>query len=122
MAAVAVLAFLLLVLAPGPAAQAGLTGVAVPGAVAASAVSADPSGVRPAADDAYMGSSPVVLRPPRDAGERSVPAGPLLFTPPYTPAIPPRPAPPAPVHGNAPPDAAHLPGDLGRAPPAASST
>ncbi|GAA1423172.1 hypothetical protein GCM10009601_25860 [Streptomyces thermospinosisporus] len=122
MAAVAALAFLLLILAPGAAASSAPAGSGAPGPPATYAPSADPSGARPAADEAYVGSSPVPLRPQRDAGERSVPAGPLLFTPPYTPVIPPRPAPPAPVHGNAPPDAAHLPGDLGRAPPTASST
>ncbi|WAX76692.1 hypothetical protein [Streptomyces sp. KMM 9044] len=64
----------------------------------------------------------VPLRPQRDAGERTVPAGHLLFTPAHTPRIPPRPARPAPAAGHAPPAAAHTPADLGRAPPGPSST
>ncbi|MCT7357211.1 hypothetical protein N4P33_34490, partial [Streptomyces sp. 15-116A] len=79
-------------------------------------------GTQPSADDTCVVAPPVLLRVPRDAGERSVPAAPLLFTPPYTPRVPPRPAAPVPVAGNAPPAAAHLPSDLGRAPPAPSST
>ena len=105
------------------------------GAAPASAVPAGPayfpaspdtptysSGTQPRSDEAYVAARTVLARPERDAGERDTAAGPLLFTPPYTPRVPPRPARPAPSAGHAPPAAAHVPADLGRAPPAASST
>ncbi|MGW3317536.1 hypothetical protein [Streptomyces fungicidicus] len=76
----------------------------------------------PHGDDAYVGARTLFSRPERDAGERTVPAGHLLFTAAHTPPVPPRPARPAPVAGHAPPAAAHVPSDLGRAPPPASST
>ncbi|MFE0318916.1 hypothetical protein ACFW05_22820, partial [Streptomyces albogriseolus] len=78
------------------------------------------SGTQPRSDEAYVAARTVLARPERDTGERDAAAGPLLFTPAYTPRVPPRPARPAP--GHAPPAAAHVPADLGRAPPAASST
>ncbi|MFC7511902.1 hypothetical protein ACFQV4_22485 [Streptomyces thermocarboxydus] len=77
---------------------------------------------RSRAREAYVAARTVLARPERDAGERGTAAGPLLFTPPYTPRVPPRPARPAPAAGHAPPAAAHVPADLGRAPPATSST
>ncbi len=77
---------------------------------------------RPYGDDAYVGARTLLVRPERDAGERTLPAGPQLFTAAHTPPVPPRPARPAPAAGHAPPAAAHVPSDLGRAPPAASST
>ncbi|MDT0401098.1 MULTISPECIES: hypothetical protein [Streptomyces] len=84
--------------------------------------SAYESDTRPYGDDAYVGSRTPHTRPERDAGERAVPAGHALFTAADTPRIPPRPARPAPAAGHAAPAAAHMPSDLGRAPPAASST
>ncbi|MEF9907942.1 hypothetical protein [Streptomyces sp. P9-A2] len=92
---------------------------AVPGAPASDGP--EPSGVRPHTDDGCTARI-VPLRPPRDAGERTVPAGHLLFTPAHTPRIPPRPARPAPAAGHTPPAAAHMPSDLGRGPPGPSST
>lgn len=107
----------------------GVTGGAgpVPGAVspsspAASAPSSYSSGTRPYSDDAYVGARTVLTRPERDVGERTVSAGHPLFTAAYAPPVPPRPARPAPVAGHVPSAAAHTPSDLGRAPPAASST
>lgn len=84
--------------------------------------SAYESDTRPYGDDAYVGARTLLTRPERDAGERTVPAGHLLFTAAHTPPVPPRPARPAPAAGHAPPAAAHMPSDLGRAPPTASST
>ncbi|CAL9367800.1 hypothetical protein [Streptomyces sp. enrichment culture] len=81
-----------------------------------------PADTRPYTDDAYIGTATLLVRPQRDAGERTVPAGPLLFTPAHTPRVPPRPARPAPVSGHVPAGTAHVPSDLGRAPPTASST
>ncbi|MGA5125325.1 hypothetical protein ACPCAG_18710 [Streptomyces pseudogriseolus] len=80
------------------------------------------SGTQPHSDEAYVAARTVLARPERDAGERDAAAGPLLFTPAYTPRVPPRPARPAPAAGHAPPAAAHVPADLGRAPPTCSST
>lgn len=80
------------------------------------------AGTRPHTDDAYVAACTLLVRPPRDAGDRTVPAGPLLFTPPHTPRVPSRPARPAPVSGHAPGGTAHVPSDLGRAPPVSSST
>ncbi|GGW56084.1 hypothetical protein [Streptomyces griseoloalbus] len=77
---------------------------------------------RPYSDDAYVGARTLLARPERDTGERTGFAGPLPFTAAHTPPIPPRPARPAPVAGHAPPAAAHMPFDPGRAPPTASST
>ncbi|MFE9921531.1 hypothetical protein ACFYQA_08105 [Streptomyces sp. NPDC005774] len=79
------------------------------------------SGIRPHTDDGCTARI-VPLRPQRDAGERTVPAGHLLFTPAHTPRTPPQPARPAPAAGHAPPAAAHMPSDLGRGPPGPSST
>lgn len=79
------------------------------------------SDVRPHTDDGCTART-VPLRPQRDAGERTVPAGHLLFTPAHTPRVPPRPARPAPAAGHTSPAAAHVPADLGRAPPGPSST
>ncbi|MEV8593764.1 hypothetical protein [Streptomyces sp. NPDC052012] len=131
-AAIATLVLCLLTLTLGatdgthPTPSAGPHGtLALPpatGPAAPPAPGLESSGAHPVADDAYVACSSVLARPQRDAGERSVPAGPLLFTPPYTPRVPPRPAPPVPASGNARPAAAHLPSDLGRAPPAPSST
>ncbi|WP_406724129.1 hypothetical protein WJ438_04950 [Streptomyces sp. GD-15H] len=101
---------------PGPATPDG------PGP-AAPDPAADPgthsSDARPHTDDCTARTVP--FRPQRDAGERTVPAGHLLFTPEHTPRVPPRPARPAPAAGHAPPAAAHMPADLGRAPPVSSS-
>ncbi|MGB9995479.1 hypothetical protein ACPMJQ_12940 [Streptomyces pseudogriseolus] len=80
------------------------------------------SGTQPRSDEAYVAARAVLARPERDAGERGTAAGPLLFTPAYTPRVPPRPARPAPAAGHAAPAAAHVPADLGRAPPTLSST
>jgi hypothetical protein len=91
-------------------------------ASASSAAPAYQSDTRPYGDDAYVGARTLFTRPERDAGERTVPAGHLLFTAAHTPPVPPRPARPAPAAGHAPPAAAHMPSDLGRAPPTASST
>ncbi|MFI1418718.1 hypothetical protein ACH4VX_12090 [Streptomyces sp. NPDC020731] len=91
-------------------------------AAASSVPSAYESDTRPYGDDAYVGARTLLTRPERDAGERTVPAGHLLFTAAHTPPVPPRPARPAPVAGHAPPAAAHMPSDLGRAPPLTSST
>ncbi len=77
---------------------------------------------RPYGDDAYVGARTLLVRPERDAGERTVPAGHPLFTAAHTPPVPPRPARPAPAAGHAPPAAAHVPAVLGRAPPTLSST
>lgn len=77
------------------------------------------SGVGPHTQDCTARTAP--FRPQRDAGERTVPAGRLLFTPEHTPRVPPQPARPAPAAGHAPPAAAHMPADLGRAPPVSSS-
>ncbi|CAL9649637.1 hypothetical protein SUDANB176_06580 [Streptomyces sp. enrichment culture] len=115
-AALAALAAVLLALAPGFTDGARL----VPSAPASAPVLA--AGTHPHTDDAYVGTGTLLVRPQRDAGERTVPAGPLLFTPPHTPRVPPRPARPAPVSGHAPAGTAHVPSDLGRAPPASSST
>ncbi|MFI8306791.1 hypothetical protein ACIF80_25795 [Streptomyces sp. NPDC085927] len=79
------------------------------------------SDIRPHTDDGCTARI-VPLRPQRDAGERTVPAGHLLFTPAHTPRIPPQPPRPAPAAGHAAPAAAHMPSDLGRAPPGPSST
>ncbi|MET8116836.1 hypothetical protein [Streptomyces prasinus] len=79
------------------------------------------SDIRPHTDDGCTARI-VPLRPQRDAGERTVPAGHLLFTPAHTPRIPPLPPRPAPAAGHASPAAAHVPADLGRAPPGPSST
>ncbi|MFD3628392.1 MULTISPECIES: hypothetical protein [Streptomyces] len=84
--------------------------------------SSSSSDTRPYSDDAYVCARTLLTRLERDAGERTVHAGRLLFTAAHTPLIPPRPARPAPVAGHAPPAAAHMPSDLGRAPPATSST
>lgn len=91
-------------------------------ATAPPAPSAYQSDTRPYGDDAYVGARTLLTRPERDAGERTVPAGRLLFTAARTPPVPPRPARPAPAAGHAPPAAAHMPSDLGRAPPPTSST
>ncbi|MCX2923271.1 hypothetical protein [Streptomyces sp. NEAU-W12] len=119
--------------APGPAAPGPFgPAPAVPGAPAperpgpsaadpSAAPGAGSSDARPHTDDGRTART-VPLRPQRDAGERTVPAGHLLFTPAHTPRIPPRPARPAPAAGHAPPAAAHMPADLGRAPPGPSST
>ncbi|AZM58685.1 MULTISPECIES: hypothetical protein [unclassified Streptomyces] len=80
------------------------------------------SDTRPYSDDAYVGARTVLTRPERDVAERSVSAGPVLFTAAYTPPVPPRPVRPAPVAGHAQPAAAHMPSDLGRAPPPLSSS
>ncbi|MBT3150468.1 hypothetical protein HTV45_06125 [Streptomyces sp. CHD11] len=80
------------------------------------------SDTRPYSDDAYVCARTLLTRLERDAGERTVYAGHLLFTAAHTPPMPPRPARPAPAAGHAPPAAAHMPSDLGRAPPMASST
>ncbi|MDU0305169.1 hypothetical protein, partial [Streptomyces sp. PAL114] len=80
------------------------------------------SGTQPHSDEAYVAARTLLTRPEREDAERNLFAGPLLFTPAYTPRVPPRPARPAPSAGHAPPAAAHVPADLGRAPPAASST
>ncbi|MEU2982083.1 hypothetical protein [Streptomyces hirsutus] len=80
------------------------------------------SDIRPHTDDGCTARI-APLRPQRgDAGERTVPAGHLLFTPAHTPRMPPQPARPAPAAGHAPPAAAHMPADLGRGPPGPSST
>lgn len=98
----------------------------VPGARSAPAPSPVPasysSDTRPYSDDAYVGARTVLTRPERDVAERSVSAGHVLFTAAYTPPVPPRPVRPAPVAGHAQPAAAHMPSDLGRAPPSPSST
>ncbi|MFI5572236.1 hypothetical protein ACIA6T_33865 [Streptomyces sp. NPDC051740] len=91
-------------------------------ATASSAAPAYQSDTRPYGDDAYVGARTLFTRPERDTGERTVPAGHLLFTAAHTPPVPPRPARPSPAAGHAPPAAAHMPSDLGRAPPTASST
>ncbi|WP_369160332.1 hypothetical protein [Streptomyces sp. R02] len=118
-AAAAVLAALAAVLltlgsAPGTAPVSSATEI--------SAAPAYSSGTQPRSDEAYVAARTVLARPERDAGERDAAAGPLLFTPAYTPRVPPRPARPAPAAGHAPPAAAHVPADLGRAPPTCSST
>lgn len=99
--------------------RAGSPASDLPASPASSSYSAGP---RPYSDDAYVCARTLLTRLERDAGERTVYAGHLLFTAAHTPPIPPRPARPAPVAGHAPPAAAHMPSDLGRAPPAASST
>ncbi|MFF5158097.1 hypothetical protein ACFY3N_17975 [Streptomyces sp. NPDC000348] len=91
-------------------------------AAASSAPSAYPSDTRPYGDDACVGVRTPLIRPERDAGERTVPGGHPLLTAAHTPPVPPRPARPAPAAGHAQPAAAHMPSDLGRAPPPASST
>ena len=91
-------------------------------ATASPTPSAYQSDTRPYGDDAYVGARTLLTRPDRDACERTVPAGHLLFTAAHTPPVPPRPARPAPAAGHAPPAAAHMPSDLGRAPPPTSST
>lgn len=101
---------------PGPATPDG-PGPAVPDPAAAPGTHS--SDARPHTDDCTARTVP--FRPQRDAGERTVPAGHLLFTPEHTPRVPPRPARPAPAAGHAPPAAAHMPADLGRAPPVSSS-
>jgi hypothetical protein len=101
---------------PAPAHPSAVPDPAVPVAAI------DSSGTHPYTDDAYAAARALLVRPQRDAGERTVPAGPLLFAPPYTPRVPPRPARPAPVSGHAPAGTAHVPSDLGRAPPTSSST
>ncbi|MFD7704449.1 hypothetical protein [Streptomyces caelestis] len=116
-AAAALAAFAAVLLALGFAHGAEL----VP-AAASPTPSAHRSDTRPHGDDAYVGARTPLARPERDAGERTVPAGHLLFTAAHTPSVPPRPARPAPVAGHAPPAAAHMPSDLGRAPPTTSST
>ncbi|MER7488359.1 hypothetical protein ABTY20_21105 [Streptomyces sp. NPDC126497] len=115
-AAAAVTAFAAVLLALGSSPSA----VLVP--AAASSPAAHASDTRPYGDDAYVGARTLFTRPERDTGERTVPAGHLLFTAAHTPPVPPRPARPAPAAGHAPPAAAHMPSDLGRAPPPASST
>ncbi|MEU2500577.1 hypothetical protein ABZ765_20730 [Streptomyces pseudogriseolus] len=94
----------------------------VPSATETSAAPAYSSTTQPRSDEAYVAARTVLARPERDASERDTAGGPLLFTPPYTPRVPPRPARPAPAAGHAPPAAAHVPADLGRAPPICSST
>ncbi|GGX33989.1 hypothetical protein GCM10010297_64280 [Streptomyces malachitofuscus] len=98
----------------------------MPGAVSAPATSPAPASysfdTRPYSDDAYVGARTVLTRPERDVAERTASAGHVLFTAAYTPPVPPRPVRPAPVAGHAQPAAAHMPSDLGRAPPTASST
>jgi hypothetical protein len=100
----------------------GFTGGTEPVPAAPPAPSAYESDTRPYGDDAYVGARALLTRPERDAGERTVPAGHPLFTAAHTPPVPPRPARPAPAAGHAPPAAAHVPSDLGRAPPPTSST
>ncbi|MFF1278369.1 hypothetical protein ACFVZC_34135 [Streptomyces marokkonensis] len=123
-AAAVLAAFAAVLLTLGVTGGAGL----VPGALSASSPAVSPapssysSDTRPYGDDAYVGARTVLTRPERDAGERTVSAGHPLFTAAYTPPVPPRPARPAPVAGHVPSTAAHMPSDLGRAPPAASST
>ncbi|CAL9646062.1 hypothetical protein SUDANB15_06458 [Streptomyces sp. enrichment culture] len=119
-AALAALAAVLLALAPGFTDGVRLVLSAPVPAVPASAF--HPTGIHPHTDDAYVGACTLLVRPQRDAGERTVPTGPLLFTPPHTPRVPPRPARPAPVTGHAPAGTAHVPSVLGRAPPTSSST
>ncbi|GAB2776795.1 hypothetical protein GCM10027073_06790 [Streptomyces chlorus] len=104
--------------APGAPASDG-PGPSVPDPSAAPGTHS--SDIRPHTDDGCTARI-VPLRPQRDAGERTVPAGHLLFTPAHTPRIPPQPARPAPAAGHAPPAAAHMPSDLGRGPPGPSST
>lgn len=99
------------------AARAGAS--APPASPAPASYSSD---TRPYSDDAYVCARALLTRLERDAGERTVHAGHLLFTAAYAPSIPPRPARPAPVAGHVPYAAAYVPSDLGRAPPAASST
>ncbi|GGV51509.1 hypothetical protein [Streptomyces griseoflavus] len=100
---------------PGAASRASLTGESP----APTSYSSD---TRPYSDDAYVGVRALLTRLERDAGERTMFDGHLLFTPAYAPLMPPRPARPAPAAGHAPPAAAYVPSDLGRAPPVASST
>lgn len=105
----------------------GVTGGAelVPGAgslpPASPAPSSHSSDTRPYSDDAYVGARTVLTRPERNVAERTVSTGHLLFTAAYTPLVPPRPVRPAPAAGHAQPPAAHVPSDLGRGPPSASS-
>lgn len=108
--------------APAPALPAPALPTSAPPAPALPAPAFHPADTGPYTDDAYVGTGTLLVRPQRDAGERTVPAGPLLFTPAHTPRVPPRPARPAPVSGHAPAGTAHVPSDLGRAPPVSSST
>ncbi|MEU9351914.1 hypothetical protein AB0D65_13055 [Streptomyces griseoloalbus] len=118
-AVLAVLAAVLLTLGSGSDARLVPTTAGLSTCLSPTAHSTD---TRPYGDDAYVGARPLLVRPERDTGERTGFAGPLLFTAAHTPPVPPRPARPAPVAGHAPTVAAHMPCDLGRAPPAASST
>ncbi|MGC0379019.1 hypothetical protein [Streptomyces sp. SAI-229] len=93
-----------------------------PASASTTSASAHQSDTRPYGDDACVTARTAFIRPEQDAGERTVPAGHPLLTAAHTPPVPPRPARPAPAAGHAPPAAAHMPSDLGRAPPTTSST
>ncbi|GAA3504945.1 hypothetical protein GCM10019016_120580 [Streptomyces prasinosporus] len=121
-AALAALVAVLLALAPALPDGARPAPSAAAPAPAGPAPAFHPADSHPYTDDAYVGAGTLLVRPQRDAGERTVPSGPLLFTPAHTPRVPPRPARPAPVSGHPPAGTAHVPSDLGRAPPPPSGT
>ncbi|MFF8032209.1 MULTISPECIES: hypothetical protein [unclassified Streptomyces] len=118
-AVLAALAAVLLTLGSGGDARPVPAAVHLSASLSPTAYSSD---TRPYGDDAYAGARTPLVRPERDAGGPRVPAGPLFLAAAHTPPVPPRPARPAPAAGHAPPAAAHVPADLGRAPPAPSST